>query len=223
MRKMQRLASVAAMAALAATVAGCGGAAPTVNTPPPAAPSSVAPPPSPSNGMTIPADVFGPACGQLPQGGEPGSVARAAKLPIVAAINATPQLKSLSTALQKSALADSLNQQKEITVFAPYDRGFANFQQSLGADRFNALMADQNKLGDALKYHVVVKRYDRAGLVAAKNVTSLQGGNLQITDAGDTVEITDNAGTTAHVLCGNIPTANATVFLIDNVLQPRRP
>lgn len=223
MRKIQRLALVGAMAALAAAVAGCGGAAPTANTPAPAAPSSVAPPSSPSNGVTTPADVFGPACGQLPQGGEPGSVVRAAKLPVVAAINATPLLKSLGIAVQKAALTDLLNQQKEITVFAPYDRGFANFQQGLGADRFNTLMADQNKLGDALKYHVVVKRYDRAGLVAAKNVTTLQGGNLQIRDAGDTMEITDNAGTTAHVLCGNIPTANATVFLIDNVLQPRRP
>jgi len=25
------------------------------------------------------------------------------------------------------------------------------------------------------------------------------------------------------VLCGNIPTANATLFLIDNVLQPKAP
>jgi uncharacterized surface protein with fasciclin (FAS1) repeats len=50
-------------------------------------------------------------------------------------------------------------------------------------------------------------------------VTTLQGGSLRIRDDQDTMDITDNAGTTAHVLCGNIPTANATVFIIDKVLM----
>jgi uncharacterized surface protein with fasciclin (FAS1) repeats len=28
---------------------------------------------------------------------------------------------------------------------------------------------------------------------------------------------------TAHVLCGNIPTANGTLFLVDQVMQPKNP
>jgi uncharacterized surface protein with fasciclin (FAS1) repeats len=54
-------------------------------------------------------------------------------------------------------------------------------------------------------------------------VTTLQGGSLRIKDAGDTMEITDNTGVTSHVLCGNIPTANATLFIIDQVMQPKNP
>jgi uncharacterized surface protein with fasciclin (FAS1) repeats len=226
-RKIQRLrpASVAgAVAVLAVAVAACGGPAPTV-----AAPTSTAPASAPTSvsaapgGVTQPGDVFGPACNQLPQDGQPGSAVRVASVPVATAIEANPLLRTLTTALRKGALIDTLNQQKEITVFAPYDRGFENFQQNLGADRFNAVLADQNTLGDVLKYHVVAKRYDRAGLVAAGTVTTLQGGSLRIKDAGDTMEITDNTGVTSHVLCGNIPTANATLFIIDQVMQPKNP
>ncbi|HWN36466.1 MAG TPA: fasciclin domain-containing protein [Pseudonocardia sp.] len=223
MRNLQRLAAAGAMAALAVAVAACGGPAPIAGAPTTAPATSVAPSPGPqANGVTQPTDVFGPACNELPQAGEPGSAVRVAALPAFAAIAANPLLKTMTTALQKAGLVDTLNQGKEITVFAVYDRGFANFQQNLG-DRFNQLMGDQNALADVLKYQVIVKRYDRAGLVSAGTVTTLQGGSLRIRDDRDTMNITDNTGTTAHVLCGNIPTANATLFLIDNVLQPKNP
>jgi uncharacterized surface protein with fasciclin (FAS1) repeats len=32
--------------------------------------------------------------------------------------------------------------------------------------------------------------------------------------------VTSGNGTTAKILCGNIPTSNATVFVIDKVLMP---
>jgi len=232
-RKIQRpnSATVAALAmaalamAFATVAAACGAPAPTgpgASAAP--VPSSTAAAAAPvAGGVTRPSDVFGPACNELPQAGTPGSAVRVASLPVGTAIAANPLLRTMTTALLKAGLTDALNQQKEVTVFAPYDRGFQNFQQNLGNDRFNALLADQNTLGDTLKYHVIAKRYDRAGLVAAGTVTTLQGGGLRISDAGDTLEITDNAGTTAHVLCGNIPTANATLFVIDQVVQPKRP
>ena len=34
--------------------------------------------------------------------------------------------------------------------------------------------------------------------------------------------MTDGQGNTAKVLCGNIPTSNATVFVIDKVLMAQR-
>lgn len=223
MRNIQRLAAAGAMVALAVAVAACGGPAPIAGAPS-AAPASVAPTPGPrADGVTQPTDVFGPACNELPQAGTPGSAVRVASLPAFAAIAANPLLKTMTTAVQKAGLVDTLNQGKEITVFAVYDRGFTNFQQNLGQDRYNQLLGDQNALADVLKYQVIVKRYDRAGLVSAGTVTTLQGGSLKIRDDRDTMDITDNAGTTAHVLCGNIPTANATLFLIDNVLQPKAP
>ncbi|WP_245607143.1 fasciclin domain-containing protein [Pseudonocardia spinosispora] len=224
MRKNQRLSRVAAaamMAALAVSVAACGS-----DTPQATPPSSSAAAPSPSSeasaaGITTPKQAFGPACQQLPQGGVPGSALKMAGQPVAAAAATNPLLKTLTTAVQKAGIADTLNSAKAATVFAPYDDAFTDLQQRIGPDRFNALLADKNALGDILKYHVVVKRYDRAGLAAAGTVTTLQGGNLTITDAGDTMNIKDNANQTAHVLCGNLPTANATVFVIDRVMMPK--
>jgi uncharacterized surface protein with fasciclin (FAS1) repeats len=221
-KNIQRLTVAGATAALALTLAACGGVEP--NGPGVEAPPASTQPTASgaANGITQPADIFGPACQQLPQGGEPGSAFRDVSLPVGAAIGANPLLRTLTMALNKAGLTDMLNQQQSATVFAPYDRGFQNYQQNLGDQRFTALLNNQAALADILKDHVVAKRYDRAGLVAAGTVTTLQG-NLTIKDSGDTIDVTDNAGTTAHVLCGNIPTANATLFLVDQVLEPAKP
>ncbi|HEY2207594.1 MAG TPA: fasciclin domain-containing protein [Pseudonocardia sp.] len=222
MNKIQRLASVVALAVLTVSLAACGDQPP-IQGQESEAPAPAAAPPSGDSGVTTAKDVFGPACAQLPQGGQPGSPDRIANTPVGGAVAANPLLTQLTVAAKKANVVDTLNKGKEITVFAPYDSAFESLKQSMGQDGYGALVADQNKLGDLLKYHVVARRYDRAGLVAAHTVTTLQGGSLQIKDAGDTVTITDNAGTTAHVLCGNIPTGNATVFVIDHVLQPVKP
>jgi uncharacterized surface protein with fasciclin (FAS1) repeats len=220
-RKIPRLSRCAAagfMAVAAISVAACGSPVPDIPAPPS---QTQAAPPSSADGVTTPAQLFGPACAQLPQSGVPGSAIMMSRQPAAAALATNPLLKTLAMAVQKGGIGDTLNTAKDATVFAPYDDAFTDLRQSMGPDNFNALLANKNALDDILKYHVVVRRYDRAGLASAGTVTTLQGGNLRIKDAGDTMNITDNAGKTAHVLCGNIPTKNATVFLIDKVMQPK--
>jgi uncharacterized surface protein with fasciclin (FAS1) repeats len=224
--------AVGVLAGFAVAAVACGGPPPAAPRPPAApspsrAPSSGPAPSSPLSGapggVTSPSDLFGPACAQLPTGTAPGSPARALAQPVGAAIAAHPMLRSLTTALRKADLLDTLDQQRDLTVFAPDDQAFQAFAQDQGADRFYALLADQNLLGDLLKYHVVGHRYDRVGLVGQGTVGTLEGAGLRVRDAGDVVEVTDNVGTTARVVCGNIPTANATLFVVDQVLQPKRP
>jgi uncharacterized surface protein with fasciclin (FAS1) repeats len=72
-----------------------------------------------------------------------------------------------------------------------------------------------SKLAKILTYHVVGTRYDAAGLVRAGTVDSLEG--AKITVGGTAAAPTVNG---APVLCGNIPTKNATVFIIGQVLSP---
>ena len=72
-----------------------------------------------------------------------------------------------------------------------------------------------------LSHHVVPKRYDAAGLVAAGRTTELAGGDVTIGGTATAPTITDGTGNTAKVLCGNIPTSNATVFVIDKVRTPK--
>ena len=232
MRKIQRLAALGAMAALTVTLAACGGgsemsssapssaaAAPT--TAAAAAPTSAAAAAA-SDGVTTNSDVFGPACGQLPQGDAPGGLDAMGPMPVASAASTNPLLTTLVTAVgQIPGLADTLNQQKAITVFAPYNGAFDSVKQQLGTSKFNALLADQKTLGGLLSYHVVPQRYDAAGLVEAGKTTELAGGDVTIGGTADAPTITDGQGNTAKVLCGNIPTSNATVFVIDRVLMPK--
>ena len=226
MRKIQRLAYIGAMAATALTLAACGGTAAPASSPaagaPAAAPMSSAPGAAADTGVTTNADVFGPACSQLPQGDAPGSLNNMGPQPVATAASTNPLLTTLVTAVKAvPGLPDTLNNTQGITVFAPYNGAFDAVQKQIGAPAFQGLLKDTNKLGGLLSYHVVGQRYDAKGLVAAGETTELAGGNLTIGGTADAPTITDGQGNTAKVLCGNIPTSNATVFVIDRVLMPK--
>jgi uncharacterized surface protein with fasciclin (FAS1) repeats len=227
MRKPIRLAAAGAFAALTVSLTACGSsetAAPAAQAPAPApmsAPMSAAPMAG-GDGVTTNADVFGPACSQLPQGDSPGSLNSMGPQPVASAAGTNPLLSTLVTAVGKvPGLADTLNQQKAITVFAPYNGAFEAVQKQVGEQAFNGLLANQQQLGGLLSYHVVPQRYDAAGLVAAGTTTELAGGDLTIGGTPEAPTVTDGMGNTANVLCGNIPTSNATVFVIDKVLMPK--
>jgi uncharacterized surface protein with fasciclin (FAS1) repeats len=222
-RKIQRLAAVGAMAALTVALGACSSSAtPSSSSPtsaPAAAPTSAAA--AASNGVTTPGDVFGAACSALPQGDMPGSLDAMGPQPVATAASTNPLLTTLVAAVgMVDGLGDTLNSAPAITVYAPVDDAFAAVKTAVGDQAFNALLADQAKLGALLSYHVSGTRYDKDGLVAAGSSTQLAGGTVKVAESGDTLTLTGGDGNTATVLCGNIPTSNATVFAIDKVLMP---
>jgi uncharacterized surface protein with fasciclin (FAS1) repeats len=225
MNNKARLLAAGALAALTVTLTACGGssgstAAPAAPAAP--APSTAAAPMAAADGVTTNADVFGPACSQLPQGNSPGGLNAMGPMPVASAASTNPLLTTLVTAVGKvDGLADTLNQQKGITVFAPYNGAFDQVKTAVGDKAFTALLANQQQLGGLLSYHVVPKRYDAEGLVAAGKTTELAGGDLTIGGTASAPTVTDGKGNTANILCGNIPTSNATVFVIDKVLMPK--
>lgn len=229
MRKIQRLASVGAMAAVTVALAACGNSATpstgtTASSAAAAAPTTAAAATTAaaSDGVTTNADVFGPACNMLPQGDAPGSLNNMGPQPVATAAGTNPLLTTLVTAVKAvPGLPDTLNSTQNITVFAPYNGAFDAVQKQIGAPAFNGLLKDTNKLGGLLSYHVVPKRYNAEGLIAAGTTMELAGGSLTIGGTPDAPTITDGQGNTAKVLCGNIPTSNATVFVIDRVLMPK--
>ncbi|NWJ70669.1 fasciclin domain-containing protein [Pseudonocardia sp. ICBG1122] len=223
MRASRTLATVGLLAALSLGLTACGGGSDS-STPPAAAPASSSAPATTAaaDGVTTNADVFGPACSQLPQGDEPGSLNSMGPQPVATAASTNPLLTTLVTAVGKvPGLADTLNQQKGITVFAPANDAFTAVQKQLGEEKFNALLADTTQLQGLLSYHVTPERLDAAGLVEKKTLTELAGGDLTIGGTAEAPTVTDGQGNTANILCGNIPTANATVFVIDKVLMPK--
>ena len=227
MRKIQRLAAVGALAAVTAVVGACGGGqqAATGNqtseattTSAQAAPTTSSTSPS-GNGITQVNDIFGPACDQVPKQG-PGSAQDMVNDPVATAASNNPLLTKLTAAIKATNLIDTLNSAPALTVFAPADSAFQQLDaQNPGT--VNQLLtapdvaSPDSKLAKILKYHVVAQRYDAAGLVQAGTVQSLEGGKLTI---GGTPSAPTVNG--AQVLCGNIPTKNATVFVIGQVLTP---
>ncbi|MGQ0577044.1 MAG: fasciclin domain-containing protein [Pseudonocardia sp.] len=213
MRKIQRLAAVGAMAALTVALGACGSSeAPSTAAPSAAAPTSAAA----SNGVTQISDIFGPACNQVPTSGE-GSAQGMVDDPVATAASNNPLVSTLVTAVTEAGLVDTLNSASALTVLAPFNGAF----EKIPAETLNAVLADKPTLTKILTYHVTDTRYDAAGLVAAGSITPLAGGSVTVAGTADAPTFkgagNDAAATT---LCGNIPTANATVFVIDTVLMP---
>ena len=194
--------AIAAVAALVA-LAGCSSAgSDTTSAGATAAPASAEPSAAPAQ-----AAPFGPACAGLPSVG-PGSPTELAKQPVASAAAQTPALSTLVTAVTKAGLVDTLNNAQNISVFAPVNDAFAKVPEAT----LNQVLADQQALTNILKFHVVGQRpanLDSAGL------TTLQGGEIKTAKSSETYTAND-----ATILCGNIQTANATVYLIDTVLMP---
>ncbi|MGB8198682.1 MAG: fasciclin domain-containing protein [Pseudonocardiaceae bacterium] len=210
------------MAALTAVVGACssgqGPATGSQASAPATEPSGEATAPT-GAGVTKISDIFGPACSQVPKDG-PGSAQGMVNDPVATAASHNPLLTTLTKAVTAANLVDTLNNAPALTVFAPADPAF----QALEAQHPGILtqlttapdVASPNgKLSKILTYHVVGTRYDAAGIVAAGTLDSLEGGKVTI--GGTAAAPTVNG---AQVLCGNIPTKNATVFVIGQVLSP---
>ena len=224
MRKIQRLAAVGAMAALTVALGACSSSeTPSAQAPASSAPSAAAEPTSAaaaeSDGITTIDDIFGPACNQVPTEGE-GSAQGMINDPVATAAGNNPLLSTLATAVGAVPdLGTTLNAAPELTVFAPYNDAFTNLAATVGQDAFDAILADPAQLGPILQGHVSGTRYDAAGLVEAGSVDVLSGGTVTVAGTEDAPTF-DLGGGVANNLCGNVPTANATVFVIDTVLLP---
>jgi uncharacterized surface protein with fasciclin (FAS1) repeats len=152
---------------------------------------------------------FGPGCAGVPTSGE-GSVEGMADDPVATAASNNPLLKTLVAAVGEAGLVDTLNSAEALTVFAPTDDAFA----AIPKKDLNALLADKEALTTVLTHHVVGERLSPED-VAAEHET-LAGDMLTVEGEGENFTIGD-----ASVVCGNVQTANATVYVVDQVLMPQ--
>lgn len=154
---------------------------------------------------------FGPACASVPKTG-PGSFDGMGQAPVATAASNNPELSTLVAAVKKAGLADTLNTAENITVFAPTNDAFAKIPK---AD-LDAVLADKAMLTKILTYHVVGEKLAKKQLESGTYDT-LQKTTLTTAGSGDEYKVNDSAS----VVCGDVPTANATVHIIDTVLMPK--
>ena len=110
-------------------------------------------------------------------------------------------------------LVPTLESSGPFTVFAPTNEAFAK----LPAGTVDTLLKPENKakLTSVLTYHVVAGRYTPTQLAAGTPLKTLEGGTVTPALMGSTYEVNS-----ADVVCGNVQTANATVYIINTVLMP---
>jgi uncharacterized surface protein with fasciclin (FAS1) repeats len=216
MSRTRRATAVAAVLALPLALAACGSSS-TGSTATSAAPaaSSSAPMASesamPSDTAMAAGATFGAACAAVPADG-PGSFSGMATDPVATAASNNPVLSTLVTAVKKAGLVDSLNSAQGITVFAPTNDAFGALDK---ATLDKALGDPKGLLTTVLTYHVVPGRLTPEQLPGMHK--TLQGGEVDVTGSG--TDFTVNGS--SKVVCGNVQTANATVYIVDGVLLPK--
>ncbi|HET6478770.1 MAG TPA: fasciclin domain-containing protein [Actinoplanes sp.] len=207
----KKLTALAAATLFSLSLAACGGSddADTAGTAATTAPTTTAP------ASSAPADMmasFGAGCAAVPtDSANPGSFQAMAQVPVATAASGNPLLSTLVTAVKKAGLVDSLNSAEGITVFAPTNDAFGKIPQAT----LDKVLADKKTLTSILTYHVVAGKLAPEAL-AGKHKT-LQGGEVTVAGSGESFKVNG----AASVVCGNVPTANATVYIIDSVLMPK--
>jgi uncharacterized surface protein with fasciclin (FAS1) repeats len=192
--------------ALAATAA-CGSSS--SSTASAAAPASSHAMASPTDSMAGTAAAIGTDCGMLPASGM-GSVHGMSMDSVVTAASHNPLITTLAAEIRKAGLTATLDSARNITVFAPDNQAFA----MLTAHEMS-MMSGMAELARILKYHVVSGHITPAELASGMTLTTLEGSPLKTARMGNTYEVNS-----AAVTCGNLQTANATVYIINAVLMP---
>jgi uncharacterized surface protein with fasciclin (FAS1) repeats len=191
----------------ATTAPATASATPAASVAPSMAPSMAAPS---ASAATMDGTTFGAACSAVPATGA-GSFQGMATAPVATAASNNPVLKTLVTAVTAAKLGDTLNTAKDITVFAPTNDAFAAMDKAT----LDSAMADPSGLlSTVLTYHVVQGRLTPEMLAGTHE--TLAGTDLTVEGSGESFTVNGKA----MVVCGNVETANATVYIIDGVLLP---
>jgi transforming growth factor-beta-induced protein len=173
---------------------------------------SEAPAANGGSGAMSTGEPFGAACASVPADGA-GSFDGMAQDPAATAASNNPALSTLVSAVQAAGLVDTLNGPGPFTIFAPANSAFDKIDKAT----LDTLLADPTgDLTKILTYHVVAgQQLDAEQLVEAGTVPTVEGADVTVTMDGDALKVNDST-----VVCGNVQTANATVYIIDGVLMP---
>ncbi|MEK4241707.1 fasciclin domain-containing protein [Janibacter sp. FSL W8-0316] len=152
---------------------------------------------------------FGEGCASVPEDGK-GSFDGMSTDPVATAASNNMLLKTLVKAVTEADLAKTLNSSEDITVFAPTDDAFAAMDQ---ATLDKAMGDPKGLLTTVLTHHVVEGRLAPEDLAGTHE--TLAGDKITVKGSGEDFTVGE-----ANVVCGDVQTANATVYIVDSVLMP---
>lgn len=153
---------------------------------------------------------FGAGCKAVPKSGK-GSFKGMTADPVATAASNNPALSTLTTAVKKAGLVDTLNSADSLTVFAPTNDAFKKVPKK----DMKALLGNKKMLTKVLTYHAVKGKKSPKQLSSGAKLKTMEGQTVTPKGSGESYTVNKS-----KVVCGNVPTSNATVYLIDTVMMP---
>jgi uncharacterized surface protein with fasciclin (FAS1) repeats len=126
---------------------------------------------------------------------------------VVEILQTAGQFKTLTAALEKAGLAESLKTHNSCTLFAPTDKAFAKVPK----EKLEALLGDKEKLRKLLEAHIVVGREVKRADLRKLNGEKVNGFPI---DAKDELKIG-----AAKIIKADVPAKNGVIHVIDMVLE----
>ncbi|MFI8348751.1 fasciclin domain-containing protein [Streptomyces sp. NPDC085596] len=154
---------------------------------------------------------FGSACSSVPKNGA-GSFDGMATDPVATAASNNPALSTLVAAVKKAGLVDTLNNAQNITVFAPTNDAFNKIPKAT----LDKVLGDKAQLTKILTYHVVGQKLVPKDLEKG-SFDTLEKSKVMTSGSGESYTVNGSS----KVVCGNVKTANANVYIVDTVLMPK--
>jgi uncharacterized surface protein with fasciclin (FAS1) repeats len=155
--------------------------------------------------------LFGTGCRQLPRTDGLRTPRGLARVPVETAMAGVPTLSELVHAIKLAGLAQMLNTAPSLTIFAPDNEAFEAF----GTSNLRALYSTRSDLVRALTFQIVVGRVQPKELARHRVLTTLGGTKIYPSKAPPSYYVNN-----AWVTCGNLLTANATVYIVNQLVVP---
>ena len=124
---------------------------------------------------------------------------------------AAGNFQTLVAAVQAAGLVETLSGPGPFTVFAPTDEAVAKLPEGT----IEALLADTEKLGSILTYHVLPGKVMARDVVTLTKAATANGQDVQIKVRDGKVLIND-----ATVTVTDIEASNGVIHVIDTVIMP---
>jgi len=155
----------------------------------------------------------------------PGAGAKADSVKdLQATIANVADLSTLVSAVKAANADATLKGAGPYTLFAPDNAAFGAIPKT----RLDSLMKDPVKLGTLVKAHVVVGKYDKAGIIKAlTNATrtatlkTVDGQTITIAVVNKKVQLKDAQGNTAEITSFDTPATNGIIDGVNGVLMSK--
>jgi uncharacterized surface protein with fasciclin (FAS1) repeats len=186
--------------------------APATPSPRPTTSAPATPSPRPTTSASPAAAPVGADCGAVVPANGRGSLGSVRAERAITATSGNPRLSVFIAAVRSARLERTLNSRGPYTLVIPDNSAFAALTKAQ-----ILRLRNSGELEKIVKYHTAPAAIGPHQFATGATPKTLQGEPLRLSQTGSVYKVNG-----ATVLCGNIRTSNATVYIVNKVLLPPR-